>query len=450
MISRKASHVCVFLSTPSGWRATFAFLLRILSTSEFLSTPSGWRATRRRRNEPHRRAYFYPRPPGGGRRENMQMCLRPRQYFYPRPPGGGRLSFANFTQAGTDYFYPRPPGGGRHGRAERSHDGDKISIHALRVEGDRFPLRLAYTSFYFYPRPPGGGRHQESTGELTLELFLSTPSGWRATSLAFVFLCRYTYFYPRPPGGGRPWAGNSAALHQKHFYPRPPGGGRPQQPAINIVNTNVFLSTPSGWRATFISWRPVTPSPIFLSTPSGWRATSLTPLITLMTPEISIHALRVEGDFVVFEQLFGANRYFYPRPPGGGRLSVTAISLILSDFYPRPPGGGRQTLADLFSFSQNFYPRPPGGGRPKPTCSLPLRYAFLSTPSGWRATCFATDAGRRHRISIHALRVEGDREAAALEKLRLISIHALRVEGDSKNGQNFRLFLRKRGKNLPF
>ena len=30
-----------------------------------------------------------------------------------------------------------------------------------------------------------------------------------------------------------------------------------------------------------------------------------------------------------------------------------------------------------------------------------------------------------------------------------ISIHALRVEGDSKNGQNFRLFLRKREKNLP-
>ena len=30
-----------------------------------------------------------------------------------------------------------------------------------------------------------------------------------------------------------------------------------------------------------------------------------------------------------------------------------------------------------------------------------------------------------------------------------ISIHALRVEGDSKNGQSFCLFLRKREKNLP-
>ena len=52
---------------------------------------------------------------------------------------------------------------------------------------------------------------------------------------------------------------------------------------------------------------------------------------------------------------------------------------------------------------------------------------FLSTPSGWRATCF-------NRFKIH---------------LAAISIHALRVEGDSKNRQSFRLFLRKREKNLP-
>ena len=53
-------------------------------------------------------------------------------------------------------------------------------------------------------------------------------------------------------------------------------------------------------------------------------------------------------------------------------------------------------------------------------------------------------------ISIHALRVEGDCGLLRLVGLSgLISIHALRVEGDSKNGQSFRLFLRKREKNLP-
>lgn len=36
-----------------------------------------------------------------------------------------------------------------------------------------------------------------------------------------------------------------------------------------------------------------------------------------------------------------------------------------------------------------------------------------------------------------------------IHKRMSISIHALRVEGDSKNGQSFRLFLRKREKNLP-
>ena len=52
-------------------------------------------------------------------------------------------------------------------------------------------------------------------------------------------------------------------------------------------------------------------------------------------------------------------------------------------------------------------------------------------------------------ISIHALRVEGDDALPCLLPVARISIHALRVEGDSKNRQSFRLFLRKREKNLP-
>ena len=56
-----------------------------------------------------------------------------------------------------------------------------------------------------------------------------------------------------------------------------------------------FLSTPSGWRATLQAPVSLLPSSIFLSTPSGWRATHKD------NPEkyqydISIHALRVEGD----------------------------------------------------------------------------------------------------------------------------------------------------------
>ena len=75
---------------------------------------------------------------------------------------------------------------------------------------------------------------------------------------------------------------------------------------------------------------------------------------------------------------------------------------------------------------------------------------FLSTPSGWRAT------GDHHTIIPHALRFlstpSGWRatyfQGNLVPPIR-ISIHALRVEGDSKNRQSFRLFLRKREKNLP-
>ena len=56
----------------------------------------------------------------------------------------------------------------------------------------------------------------------------------------------------------------------------------------------------------------------FLSTPSGWRATSPLFGLSFIDP-ISIHALRVEGDLQCeIKKIFGAD--FYPRPPGGGRL----------------------------------------------------------------------------------------------------------------------------------
>ena len=42
------------------------------------------------------------------------------------------------TKAGRDlYFYPRPPGGGRPGALYATVPATEISIHALRVEGDR-------------------------------------------------------------------------------------------------------------------------------------------------------------------------------------------------------------------------------------------------------------------------------------------------------------------------
>ena len=124
-------------------------------------------------------------------------------------------------------------------------------------------------------------------------------------------------FYPRPPRGGRPHRRLPVWLVLCHFYPRPPRGGRLRLlssswiwPAISIhalreegdqprsydeILNDLFLSTPSARRATF-SPNVLQAHRLFLSTPSARRATSET-LISLGL----------------------AVKYFYPRPPRGGR-----------------------------------------------------------------------------------------------------------------------------------
>ena len=104
------------------------------------------------------------------------------------------------------------------------------------------------------------------------------------------------------------------------------------------------------------------------------------------TDTISIHALRAEGD-------------------GTLPLRCRADS---PDFYPRPPCGGRRWVSRT----------------PTPTRK------FLSTPSVRRATISGNNANYADRISIHALRAEGDGASVAHAFERGISIHALRAEGD--------------------
>ena len=56
---------------------------------------------------------------------------------------------------------------------------------------------------------------------------------------------------------------------------------------------------------------------------------------------ISIHALREEGDLILWKSADGVTD-FYPRPPRGGRLCVlTSGGRCWQNFYPRPPRGGR-------------------------------------------------------------------------------------------------------------
>ena len=80
---------------------------------------------------------------------------------------------------------------------------NKISIHALREEGDRKGPAPACSCSYFYPRPPRGGRRVLSEKTTETEKFLSTPSARRATMDAALRLIKIWHFYPRPPRGGR-------------------------------------------------------------------------------------------------------------------------------------------------------------------------------------------------------------------------------------------------------
>ena len=106
------------------------------SHAEFLSTPSGWRAT----YGPQRRRRlffdFYPRPPGGGRLQNVRK-IESTVVFLSTPSGWRATRGAEQSDAGGgSHFYPRPPGGGRPQKQKTRITIPTISIHALRVEGD--------------------------------------------------------------------------------------------------------------------------------------------------------------------------------------------------------------------------------------------------------------------------------------------------------------------------
>ena len=124
---------------------------------------------------------------------------------------------------------------------------------------------------------------------------------------------------------------------------------------------------------------------------------------------ISIHALREEGDSVL-----SLNFDFFD-------ISIHAL---------REEGDRR--VVPLFGLTLYFYPRPPRGGRLGCRWALSRASRFLSTPSARRATRRRPRQRPVGRISIHALREEGDEPAAEAPAPTGISIHALREEGDAQ------------------
>ena len=154
----------------------------ITSIPEFLSTPSGWRATMLPHLPQLVHGDFYPRPPGGGRPIDVSVT-NPLFRFLSTPSGWRATAKRALGLSKTPHFYPRPPGGGRLVRCSLLTSTWAISIHALRVEGDR-SVKSGSSSCEIFLSTPSGWRATTNTSSTVSpkSRFLSTPSGWRATT----------------------------------------------------------------------------------------------------------------------------------------------------------------------------------------------------------------------------------------------------------------------------
>ena len=174
---------------------------------------------------------------------------------------------------------------------------DKISIHALREEGDDTALS-----------PPASPM-----------IFLSTPSARRATRPQAMVKRHKANFYPRPPRGGRRCSrssrhcGKVISIHAL----REEG----DQNAARRENIVTYISI----HALREEGDPVTPPHqpprinFYPRPPRGGRRGQA--VHQALHQVISIHALREEGDFDRFVPRL-IRQHFYPRPPRGGRPTL--------------------------------------------------------------------------------------------------------------------------------
>ena len=235
-------------------------------------------------------------------------------------------------------FYPRPPGGGRLINTLPIRFTSAVSIHALRVEGDIAQNWRPRLYRVFLSTPSGWRATRFGTeGSYGVE-FLSTPSGWRATY--------------RVPGLREPCAVSIHALRVE---------GDLLREYIDTAQAGVSIHALRVEGDRFCSSAP-RPDPMFLSTPSGWRATPLSGLDDLVIL-VSIHALRVEGDI----ERYYVSMYL--------KVSIHALR-VEGDLLLLGQARGELVSIHALRVEGDY-------GLPN-TRRESVR--FLSTPSGWRAT----------------------------------------------------------------
>ena len=135
-----------------------------------------------------------------------------------------------------------------------------------------------------------------------------------------------------------------------------------QEQLLAEINRRRFLSTPSARRATTTILTALRHLEKFLSTPSARRATHID-LARDLACDISIHALREEGDSIGFRHCIDLLIYIHALREEGDKSRAS---------------------------------------------TSPRTTAFLSTPSARRATAGIQFFAVSDTISIHALREEGD------------------------------------------
>ena len=195
------------------------------------------------------------------------------------------------------------------------------------------------------------------------------------------------YFNPLPPHGGRQDSFWRTFRRCKHFNPLPPHGGRLYNNADGLKQLEISIHS-LRMEGDFCGSSLDSCSRLFQSTPSAWRETLS--LYRQNNPRIiSIHSLRMEGD--------------------GGRENADTVRLNISIHSLRMEGDGGKL------------------------CAIIMPIVFQSTPSAWRETD-RVYIKYTPTADFNPLPPHGGRRNPSLRHFRRlgISIHSLRMEGDMR------------------
>ena len=264
---------------------------------------------------------------------------------------------------------------------------EKISIHALRGEGDeRLRGRACVNLSNFNPRPPWGGRRRLPASDLRQgKISIHALRGEGDSDIQTTRRQSHISIHAlRGEGDYRPDE-KDRGQRRISIHALRGEGDAPKSTAHE--DDKEFQSTPSVGRATSNSQR--------------YKALG----------NISIHALRGEGDDSSI-QARTAEKIFQSTPSVGRATLKTLRQCATEGKFQSTPSVGRATCDSCHSLYTS---------------------SFQSTPSVGRATKYRSRISSVSDISIHALRGEGDFLASGIKQSRLIiSIHALRGEGDDR------------------